>query len=128
MKINVSRHRMPSNAAVRVLVAVVALALTVAAVPSGKPEDVGLSSERLQRINQLVQRYIEVDSRLQRVLAVVKVRASAHSNELRLFHVNDDGIQIGEMLAEYEGQLAGRPTRRMTASAALASMAAEKHP
>ena len=31
----------------------------------------------------IVQRYIEVDSRLRRVMAVVKVRASAHSDELR---------------------------------------------
>ena len=43
----------------RILVAFVALALTVAAVPSGRPEDVGLSTERLQRINQVVQRYID---------------------------------------------------------------------
>ena len=34
----------------------------------------------------IVQRYIEVDSRLRRVMAVVKVRASAHSNELRAVH------------------------------------------
>ncbi|HTF90523.1 MAG TPA: ATPase domain-containing protein [Planctomycetota bacterium] len=60
----------------------------------------------------IVQRYIEVDSRLQRVLAVVKVRASAHSNELRLFHIDDDGIRIGEMLPDQEGLLGGRPTRR----------------
>src|SRR5690606_21660798 len=33
----------------------------------------------------IVQRYIEVDSRLERVLAVVKVRGSAHSHDLRLF-------------------------------------------
>ncbi len=59
----------------------------------------------------IVQRYIEVDSRLQRVMAVVKVRASEHSNELRLFHIDDDGIQIDEMLAGYEGLLGGRPTR-----------------
>jgi circadian clock protein KaiC len=60
----------------------------------------------------IVQRYIEVDSRLQRVLAVVKVRASTHSNELRLFHINDGGIQIGDMLADHEGMLGGRPTLR----------------
>jgi len=35
-----------------------ALALTAGALPP-KPEDVGLSSERLQRINQMVQRYID---------------------------------------------------------------------
>jgi circadian clock protein KaiC len=60
----------------------------------------------------IVQRYIEVDSRLQRVMAVVKVRSSAHSNELRLFHIDDDGIRVGQMLGDYEGLLGGRPTRR----------------
>ncbi|HET7159159.1 MAG TPA: ATPase domain-containing protein [Burkholderiales bacterium] len=64
----------------------------------------------------IVQRYIEVDSRLQRVMAVVKVRASAHSNELRLFEIDDDGIQMGEMLADHEGLLGGRPTRRLGAN------------
>ncbi len=59
----------------------------------------------------VVQRYIEVGSQLQRVLAVVKVRASAHSNELRLFHIDDDGIKIGAVLIDYEGLLGGRPTR-----------------
>jgi circadian clock protein KaiC len=44
-------------------------------------------------------------------MAVVKVRASEHSNELRLFHIDDEGIQIDEMLAGYEGLLGGRPTR-----------------
>ena len=60
----------------------------------------------------IVQRYIEVDSRLRRVLAVVKVRASTHSDELRLFQIDDDGIKIGEMLSDREGLLGGRPTRR----------------
>jgi circadian clock protein KaiC len=60
----------------------------------------------------IVQRYIEVDSRLQRVLAVVKVRSSTHSNELRLFHINDEGIVIDGTLPDYEGLLGGRPTRR----------------
>lgn len=64
----------------------------------------------------IVQRYIEVDSRLQRVLGVVKVRASAHSNELRLFHIDGDGIKLGEMLSSYEGLLGGRPTRRRVPS------------
>jgi circadian clock protein KaiC len=60
----------------------------------------------------IVQRYIEVNSRLLRVLAVVKVRASAHSNELRAFTIDDQGIQIGEMLEDQEGLLGGRPTRK----------------
>jgi len=60
----------------------------------------------------IVQRYVELESRLQRVLAVVKVRASAHSDELRLFSINDEGIQIGEVLVGEEGLLGGQPTRR----------------
>lgn len=59
----------------------------------------------------IVQRYIEVDSRLLRVMAVVKLRASAHSNELRLFTINGSGIRIGERLHGHEGLLGGRPTR-----------------
>ncbi len=43
----------------RLGVALLALALTAAALPASKPEEVGLSSERLQRINQLVQQYID---------------------------------------------------------------------
>jgi circadian clock protein KaiC len=60
----------------------------------------------------IVQRYIEVGSRFQRMLAVVKVRANDHSNELRLFHIDNDGIHLGEMLVEQEGLLGGSPSRR----------------
>lgn len=59
----------------------------------------------------IVQRYIEVGSQLKRVLAVVKVRASNHSSDLRVFDIDDDGIQIRQRLAEFEGLLGGRPTR-----------------
>jgi circadian clock protein KaiC len=64
----------------------------------------------------IVQRYIEVDSRLQRMMAVVKVRASAHSDELREFSIDADGIHMGAMLAEQEGLLGGRPTRKHAAA------------
>ena len=60
----------------------------------------------------IVQRYVEIEGRLQRLMAVVKVRGSAHSKELRLFDIDDDGIQLGPMLADHEGLLGGRPTRR----------------
>jgi circadian clock protein KaiC len=60
----------------------------------------------------VVQRYIEIDSRLLRVMAVVKVRASAHSNALREFTIDGEGIRVGEMLAGQEGLLGGRPTHR----------------
>src|SRR5262245_3873857 len=44
--------------ATRALVIALALSLT-GALPSTKPEDVGLSTERLQRINQMIQRYVD---------------------------------------------------------------------
>ena len=62
----------------------------------------------------IVQRYIEVDSRLRRMIAVVKVRASAHSDEMRLFSIDDDGIHVGTTLSDREGLLGGRPTLKKT--------------
>jgi circadian clock protein KaiC len=73
----------------------------------------------------IVQRYIEVDSRLKRVMAVVKVRASAHSDELRLFHIDADGIRIGSTLDDFEGLLGGRPTRRLRTGSPPAQQAGE---
>jgi len=63
----------------------------------------------------IVQRYIEVDSRLRRVMTVVKLRASAHSNELREFSIGAEGIRIGEMLLDQEGLLGGRPAQKRAA-------------
>lgn len=58
----------------------------------------------------IMQRYIEIESELKRVLSVVKVRASPHSHELRSFKITDDGIALGEPLARYEGILLGGPS------------------
>ncbi|ALT76420.1 ATPase domain-containing protein [Paucibacter sp. KCTC 42545] len=60
----------------------------------------------------IVQRYIEIDSRLRRLLAVVKLRGSAHSDQLREFHIDDQGLQIGAPLADQEGLLGGRPRQK----------------
>jgi circadian clock protein KaiC len=65
----------------------------------------------------VVERYIEIESCLKRVLAVVKVRGSAHSNELRQFEITDAGIVIGDRVRDYEGLLSGRPTQALTADA-----------
>jgi CubicO group peptidase (beta-lactamase class C family) len=40
-------------------IVVAALMLTAGVVPNSKPEDVGMSSERLQRIGQVIQRYMD---------------------------------------------------------------------
>ena len=66
----------------------------------------------------IVQRYIEVDSRLRRMIAVVKVRGSAHSDELREFTIDESGLQIGTRLTSQEGLLGGRPTLKELAHSA----------
>jgi circadian clock protein KaiC len=57
----------------------------------------------------IMQRYVELHGQLQRVMAVVKMRESAHSKDLRTFDITDKGIVIGERLADCEGLLTGRP-------------------
>jgi circadian clock protein KaiC len=57
----------------------------------------------------IMQRYIEVKGQLQRVMAVVKVRGSAHSKDLRAFQITEQGIVMGETLGSYEGLLTGSP-------------------
>ncbi|PKO30339.1 MAG: protein kinase [Betaproteobacteria bacterium HGW-Betaproteobacteria-7] len=59
----------------------------------------------------IVQRYIEIDSRLKRVMAVVKVRSSAHCDEIRQYEIIDGEIVIGCPVDDYEGILGGRPTQ-----------------
>jgi len=57
----------------------------------------------------IMQRYIELQGQLKRIIAVVKVRGSAHSKELRAFEIGDDGIVVGEALGGYDGLLTGHP-------------------
>jgi circadian clock protein KaiC len=57
----------------------------------------------------IMQRYIELKGQLQRIMAVVKVRGSAHSKDLRAFEITDQGIIMGEPLGGYEGLLTGSP-------------------
>lgn len=69
----------------------------------------------------IVQRYIEVDSSLQRVMAVVKVRGSDHSNDIRRYQITNEGIAIGKPVLHYEGLLGGRPMRTLVHKAPLGS-------
>lgn len=55
-----------------------AFLLTAAVVPAGKPEDVGLSSARLLRINDVVQRYIDAQEVSGAVTVVARKGRVAH--------------------------------------------------
>jgi circadian clock protein KaiC len=57
----------------------------------------------------ILQRYVEIDGEFKRVMAAVKVRASAHSKDLRLFEITADGIMVGKRIADYQGLLTGNP-------------------
>jgi circadian clock protein KaiC len=59
----------------------------------------------------IVQRYIEVESRLKRVMAVVKVRGQHPQQRDRQYEITDDGIVIGDPMLDYEGLLSGQPRR-----------------
>jgi CubicO group peptidase (beta-lactamase class C family) len=50
-----------TRAATRVAILLLAIGLTAGVAPDGKPEDVGLSTERLRRINDVMQEYIDAN-------------------------------------------------------------------
>lgn len=61
----------------------------------------------------LMQRYVEISGQVKRVLSVVKVRASAHSKDIRFFDIEKDRLVVGEPITQYQGILSGHPTRTL---------------
>jgi circadian clock protein KaiC len=57
----------------------------------------------------ILQRYVELGGQFKQVMAVVKVRASAQSSDLRLFEIAADGIVVGKRIGDYQGLLMGSP-------------------
>ena len=75
-----------------------------------------------------MQRYIELKGQLRRLMAVVKVRGSAHSKELRAFEITDKGIVVGEALGDYDGLLTGHAISSLDAPLLRASQKRRKTP
>lgn len=69
----------------------------------------------------IVQRYVELQGQIKRVIAVVKLRNSAHSHELRLFEITDAGIVVGEANPDMDALLTGHPRSAPKAPRAKAS-------
>ena len=61
----------------------------------------------------IVQRYVEIEGELGRVMAVIKMRGSDHSHEFRRYEVTPKGVVIGDSLKEYDGLITGVPTLRV---------------
>jgi circadian clock protein KaiC len=84
-----------------------------AEVPEGF-SDAKFTSEKVSFITDeiLVQRYVEIQGELLRVMAVIKVRGSDHSHEFRLYEITENGVVVGGPLKEYDGIITGVPTLR----------------
>ena len=59
----------------------------------------------------IMQRYVELDGQMKRVLSVVKVRGSDHSKDIRFFHIDEGVFTVGHRLSGYSGILSGQPVR-----------------
>lgn len=57
----------------------------------------------------LMQRYVELQGSIRRVLSVVKVRGSEHSKQIRLYDIGSNGLEVGDGLEEVQGILSGQP-------------------
>ena len=57
----------------------------------------------------IVQRYVELKGELRRVMAVVKIRNSPHSHELRPYVITEAGIEIGKATPGMDALLTGHP-------------------
>ena len=64
----------------------------------------------------ILQRYVEMEGQLRRVLAVVKMRGSDHSKDWRAYEITDRGLEVGPLLSEYRGIITGVPVPREDAA------------
>jgi circadian clock protein KaiC len=60
----------------------------------------------------VLQRYVEIDSQLKRVMTVVKTRSRKHSEDIRSYEITGAGIVVGEPFHDYDGIIGGLPQRR----------------
>ncbi len=62
--------------------------------------------------NIIFLRYAEIEGRLRKVIAVIKMRRSVHSQYLHAYDITSEGMRVAEPLTEYHGILTGVPARR----------------
>jgi circadian clock protein KaiC len=61
----------------------------------------------------ILQRYVEIDSQLKRVITVIKTRSRQHSTDIRTFEITKRGLVVGGPLLDYQGIITGVPQRRL---------------
>jgi circadian clock protein KaiC len=57
----------------------------------------------------ILQRYVEIEGQLKRIMTVVKVRASEHSKDLRLYEITPEGLVLDGTAPRYRRLLTGNP-------------------
>jgi circadian clock protein KaiC len=74
----------------------------------------------------VVQRYVEISGHLRKVLAVVKMRGSAHATDFREYAITSMGAVMGHSLGEYHGITTGVPDLADVAPAAYPGLTDEE--
>jgi len=59
----------------------------------------------------ILQRYVEIEGQLRRIMLVVKMRGGNHSKDIREYEVTTEGLVVGKRLTEYKGLISGLPDR-----------------
>src|SRR5712692_3164453 len=70
----------------------------------------------------ILQRYVEIDSQLKRVVTVIKTRSRKHPTDIRTYAVTERGIVVGGPLVDYQGIISGVPQRRLRESRGQAGL------
>jgi circadian clock protein KaiC len=63
----------------------------------------------------ILQRYVEIEGQLRRMLTVVKTRGRKHSSDIRAYEVTEKGLVVGEVLKQYRGLITAIPELREAA-------------
>jgi circadian clock protein KaiC len=88
-------------------VTILMTAEVIEAFPEGR-----FTSERVSFVTDdiVVQRYVEIEGHLKKVLAVVKMRGSDHATNFRTYDLTSTGAVMGESLSGYHGITTGVPS------------------
>jgi circadian clock protein KaiC len=82
---------------------------------TGAYPNIQFTTEKVSFITDdiIVQRFVEIAGDLRRVLSVVKMRGSDHSQEFRTYDITSKGAVIGGALKNYHGIISGMPELRL---------------
>jgi circadian clock protein KaiC len=74
----------------------------------------------------VLQRYVEIEGKLEKVLAVVKMRCSSHDTSIRRYAIESSGVVVGEPLHDRGGVFAGVPLVHSKDAATLQGLTADE--